>query len=72
MDDRKKKSKLIALAASGILLGAILIVGYFWFNGHYFVATDDARISADLVSVNPQMPGRINSLEVQVGDTVTQ
>lgn len=72
MDDKKKKSKLIALAAIGILLGAILIVGYFWFNGHYFVATDDARISADLVSVNPQMPGRINSLEVQVGDTVTQ
>ncbi len=72
MGVKKEKIKLIAMIGSGILIGAMLIVGYFWYNGHYFVATDDARISADLINVNPQMPGRINSLDVKVGDMVNQ
>ncbi len=68
----KEKVKLIAMVGSTILIGALLIIGYFWYNAHYFVATDDARISADLINVSPQMPGRINSLDVQVGDVVKQ
>lgn len=72
MGVKKTKIKLIAMVGSGLLIGALLIVGYFWYNGHYFVATDDARISADLVNVTPQMPGRINSLAVQVGNLVKQ
>jgi multidrug resistance efflux pump len=72
MEIKKDKIKLIAMVGSGILIGALLIIGFFWYNGYYFVATDDARISADLISVNPQMPGRINNLNVQIGDVVNQ
>ena len=72
MGIKKDKVKLIAMVGSGILIGAMLIIGFFWYNGYYFVATDDARISADLINVNPQMPGRITNLDVQVGDVVNQ
>ncbi len=66
------KKKIAVLVASGIILGALLIVGYFWYNGSYFVKTEDSRVSADIISVTPQMAGRVLDIKVKAGDMVSQ
>jgi len=69
----KKDRRKIAMAAlAAIIAGALMITAYFAFNGHFFVKTQDARVAADLVSVTPQMGGRVVDLTLSVGDTVNQ
>jgi multidrug resistance efflux pump len=69
---KKSRRKIAIMAGSVLLCGALLIVAYFWYNGHYFVSTEDARVSADIVNVTAQMPGRIINLDVKAGDSVEQ
>ena len=57
MGVKKSKVKLIAMVGSGLLIGALLIVGYFWYNGHYFVATDDPIINISRVRNRVRLGG---------------
>lgn len=66
------KKKIAIMAATGIIMGALLIIGYFWYNGYYFVSTQDARVSADIISVTPQMAGRVIEIKFKPGDEVKQ
>lgn len=60
----------------GILVVIVLALGgiasYYWYENTYYVSTDDARVSADLVSVYPQISGRLLELNVEEGDVVTK
>jgi multidrug resistance efflux pump len=46
------------------------LAGYFAYQSYYYVKTEDARISADMVSVTPQISGRLLSWQVKEGDVV--
>ena len=52
----------------GILILIIVSLGgigyYYWYENTYYVSTDDARVSADLVSVIPQISGKLLELNV--------
>ena len=48
------------------------IGGYYWYQGSQFVSTDDARVSADMVSVSPEIPGRLLEWRVKEGDSVSK
>lgn len=66
----KNKKKIITL-----ILGAMLLIGggiffYYWWEGKNYVATEDARIAANTVSVTPLISGKIVSWEVTEGDSV--
>ena len=67
----KEKRKLLI---GGILITIVValgsIVSYYWYENTYYVSTDDARVSADLVSVTPQISGKLLELNVVEGDTV--
>jgi multidrug resistance efflux pump len=54
-----------ALAVAGI-------VGYYAFEGARYVATDDARVAADMVSVSPEIPGKLLEWRVKEGDMVAK
>jgi multidrug resistance efflux pump len=60
----------------GILIAIVValsgIVFYYWYENTYYVSTDDARVSADIVSVTPQISGKLLELNVTEGDTVTK
>lgn len=60
----------------GILIAIIVAIGgigfYYWYQNTYYVSTDDARVSADLVSVIPQISGKLLELNVDEGDKVTK
>jgi multidrug resistance efflux pump len=69
----KEKRKLLII---GILITIVVALGsivfYYWYENTYYVSTDDARVSADLVSVTPQITGKLLELNVVEGDTVTK
>lgn len=68
-----EKRKLLII---GILITIVVALGgivfYYWYENTYYVSTDDARVSADLVSVTPQITGKLLELNVAEGDTVTK
>lgn len=68
-----EKRKLLII---GILITIVValsgIVFYYWYENTYYVSTDDARVSADIVSVTPQISGKLLELNVAEGDTVTK
>lgn len=69
---KEKRKGLIV----GILLVIVVALGsigfYYWYENTYYVSTDDATVSADLVSVTPQISGKLLELNVDEGDTVTK
>ncbi len=70
MNEKRKILIIGILVAIVLALGGILF--YYWYENTYYVSTDDARVSADLVSVTPQISGKLLELNVEDGDVVTQ
>jgi multidrug resistance efflux pump len=65
----KRKIILYVILLVMVLSGAG-IGGYYWYENAYFVSTDDARVAGDIYRVMPRIAGKINSLNVKIGDTV--
>lgn len=69
----KEKRKLLIV---GILITIVVALGgivfYYWYENTYYVSTEDARVSADIVSATPQISGKLLELNVTEGDTVTK
>jgi multidrug resistance efflux pump len=65
----KRKTIIIALAVvMAVTLAAI--GGYYWYKNTYFVTTEDAKVTGDLVNVSPQITGKLLELDIAEGDTV--
>jgi len=66
----KNKKKILIILVAVLLIGAASIVYYYWYENSHYVSTEDARIAADIVTVTPQIPGRITEWNVSEGDNV--
>lgn len=69
----KEKRKTLII---GILMVMVVALGgivyYYWYQNTNYVSTEDARVSADFVSVTPQISGKLLELNVGEGDRVTK
>ncbi|AKN33438.1 hemolysin D [Clostridium carboxidivorans P7] len=68
----EKRKKLIFIILAVIVIAIGSVGAYYWYQNTYFVSTDDARVSADLVSVTPQIQGKLLELNVEEGDSVSK
>lgn len=69
----KEKRKVLIIGILAAIVVALCSIGfYYWYENTYYVSTDDARVSADLVSVTPQITGKLLELNVEEGDTVVK
>ena len=59
---------ILVIAIAVLATGGI--VGYYWYQGLRYVATDDARVASNVVSVNPEIAGKIIEWRVKEGDMV--
>ena len=64
------KKAILGLVAAAIVLVHVAIVGWYWYEGDHFVATEDARVAANLVAISPEIPGKILEWNVKEGDLV--
>ncbi|HWQ88578.1 MAG TPA: HlyD family efflux transporter periplasmic adaptor subunit [Desulfitobacteriaceae bacterium] len=67
----KEKRKTIILAILVIMVIALASIGgYYWYKNAYFVSTEDAKVTGDLVNVSPQITGKLLELDIEEGDKV--
>jgi multidrug resistance efflux pump len=66
-----RKAVIILVIALAVACVAA-IGGYYWYQGREYVSTNDARVSADLVSVSPEIPGKLVEWRVRDGDVVAK
>lgn len=67
----KEKRKILIIGILIIIVAALGSIGcYYWYQNTYYVSTDDASVSADLVNVTPQISGKLLELNIEEGDTV--
>jgi multidrug resistance efflux pump len=65
-----KRKLVLYVILLAMVLGGAGIGGYYWYQNANYVSTDDARIAGDIYRVMPRIPGKINSLNVKIGDSV--
>jgi len=65
----KKKSVLYVILLVMILSGGA-IGYYYWYQGSYYVKSEDSRITGDIYRVMPRIAGKITSLDMDEGDMV--
>lgn len=68
-----KKRKILMIVIFILMIGALSGIGYYyWYNNAYFVTTEDAKVTGDLVKVSPQISGKLLEFNVEEGDSVAQ
>lgn len=70
MNGKRKIIIYVILAVMVVTLGSIGI--YYWFENSNYVATDDAKVTGDLVTVSPQITAKLLEINAEEGDTVTK
>jgi multidrug resistance efflux pump len=66
----RKNIILIVIGIAVVAVGGI--VSYYAYEGARYVATDDARVAADVVSVSPEIVGKLLEWRVKEGDMVAK
>ncbi|MEG6586873.1 HlyD family secretion protein [Dendrosporobacter sp. 1207_IL3150] len=64
------KQQVIIRMMVGLLLVGLIGGGWWWYQTAKFVATDDARVSGNIVTVGAKISGRISEVLVKEGDIV--
>lgn len=67
------KRKVIIFSILIIMVLAIAGVGgYYWYENTYYISTEDARVTGDLVKVSPQVVGKLLEFNAEEGQEVKQ
>ncbi|AET66494.1 multidrug resistance efflux pump [Desulfosporosinus orientis DSM 765] len=70
MAEKRKKLIVIILV---LMVAALASIGcYYWYENSNYVTTEDAKVTGDLVTVSPQMSGKLLELNVEEGDKVVK
>lgn len=67
---RSKRFWIVTIVTALALVGAGAIAGYYWYEGTSYVSTEDARVVADMVTVTPEIAGRLIEWNVRESDRV--
>jgi len=70
MNEKRKRIIYIILTVMVIAFASIGV--YYWYKNAYFVSTEDAKITGDLVNVSPQISGKLLEMNIEEGDTVVK
>jgi len=65
-----RRGKVIFIVALVVVLGALVTFGFLGYQSYLYVSTDNARISAPLISVSALSSSQIISLDVDIGSYV--
>jgi multidrug resistance efflux pump len=64
----RKTVILLVIAIAVVAAGGI--IGYYAYEGYRYVSTDDARVDSNVVSVSPEIVGKVLEWRVKEGDMV--
>lgn len=67
-----KRKLLISIIMTLMLVAFAGIGTYYWYENANYVSTEDAKVMGDIVSVGPQISGRILEINIEEGDAVVK
>lgn len=63
--------KIMIISVLLIMLITILgVASYYWYENKYYVSTEDAKITGDIVRVSPQIAGKLLEFNMEEGQMV--
>ena len=65
-----KRKKLIIIILTLMVVAFASIGSYYWYQNANYVSTDDAKVMGDIVSVGPQISGKLLEINIEEGDSV--
>jgi len=69
MEKKKPRKKLILPV---ILLLVCAVVGYYAYQGYFYVKTEDAIVTGEIYKIAPKQPGKLTHLTIEEGSLVEQ
>jgi len=66
----KKHKTLFLVLGAVIVIGGLAGLGWYFYQSVNFFSTDNAQVTADMITVIPQVAGKLTSWNVNVGDSV--
>ncbi len=67
------KRKIFIISILAAMVVTIAAVGfYYWYENTYYVTTEDARVTGDIVRVTPQISGKLLEFNVEEGQMVNR
>ncbi len=70
--EKLKKKLVLSILVVLLLISGGTLGYYYWYEGRYYIKSDDARITADQYKVMPQISAKLTHLDVEEGDTLTR
>jgi len=67
---KENRRKVVVLVLIVSVLGAGAIAGYYYYNSVNYIITEDARVSADTVTIVPETTGRLLEWNAEESDRV--
>jgi len=68
----EKRKKIIYIILTAMVVAFASIGSYYWYENAYFVTTEDAKVMGDIVSVSPQISGKLFEINIEEGDVVVK
>jgi multidrug resistance efflux pump len=66
----KKLKQIMIILGVVALIAGIAAIAYYVYEGNYYFSTNNAQVSADMVSITPEITGAVTKWQVQEGDYV--
>ncbi len=66
----KKYKKLLFILGALIVIGGLSSLAYYVYESVNFFYTDNAQVSADMITIIPEVTGKLTTWNVQEGDDV--
>ena len=67
----KKLKKILIAIGLLIFIGGGTTVIWFGYDNMYFFTTENAQITADMITITPEITGKLKTWDVREGDMVT-
>ncbi len=68
---KKLKTVLLILGVI-ILVGGVSGIYYYYYEGSHYFSTENAQVTANMITVTPEISGKLNEWNVKEGDDVHQ
>ena len=67
MEQKKPRKTFILLFIAALVL---IVIGYYAYQGYFYVKTEDAIVTGDIYKIAPKLSGKLTRLEIEEGSEV--
>ncbi len=66
----EKLKKILSILGIVVVLAGVTGLSYYVYQSIYFFSTEDAQVTCDMVTITPELTGKVKNWDIKEGDTV--